>query len=78
VEHHHRCVYCRTEWSCHEECPLAGPSVCTDCREKLADAPPGTPYRVIPLDRATRILGSLVEHEADRLTRELKRRQRPE
>ena len=75
MEHPHRCVYCRVDWFCLEDCPLAGPSVCDDCRDKLADEPPGMTYRVVALDRASHVLGSLVERAADRLRRELRRRQ---
>ena len=57
---------------------MAGPSVCDDCREKLLDAPPETPVRVIALDRASVVLGTLARYDAQRLTREIKRRERPE
>ena len=78
VEHRHSCVYCEALWFCHDDCPLSGPSVCEDCRPKIAEAPPGTPYRVIHLDRASRILRQLSEYEAARLARELKRRDFPQ
>ena len=78
VEHPHRCVYCANVWFCHEDCPLAGPSVCAECHEKLLVAPPETPLRVIALERGSRVLDCLAEYDAARITRQLKRRDRPQ
>jgi hypothetical protein len=67
-------VYCRLLWFCHEDCPLAGPSACADCREKVRRSP-DTPRRVIMLQDGSRVLESLAEREAERI-RELIRRDR--
>jgi hypothetical protein len=67
-------VYCRTPWFCHEDCPLAGPAACADCREKVRRSPT-IPRRVIMLEDSSRVLDSLAEREAARL-RELLRRRR--
>jgi hypothetical protein len=74
VEHRHRCVYCRTLWFCHEDCPLAGASACEECREKIRLSPQ-TPRRVIPLASGDRVLDRLTEQIAERLRQRL--RQRP-
>jgi hypothetical protein len=57
-------------WFCHDDCPLSGPSVCTECREKLSRSP-GIPRRVIPLSVRSRVLDRLAEREAQRLRRRL-------
>jgi hypothetical protein len=69
VEHRHRCVYCRSEWFCYEDCPLAGLSACEGCREKLRESP-DMPRRVIALND-TRVLDRLAQREADRIRRNL-------
>jgi len=74
MEHQHRCVYCRTLWSCYEDCPVAGASACDACREKIRQSP-DTPRRVIPLARGDRVLDRLTEHAAEQLRERL--RQRP-
>jgi hypothetical protein len=76
VEHHHRCVYCRSEWFCHEDCPLAGPSACDACREELRRSP-DIPRRVIALSDGSPVLDRLAEREAERLREILRRRLEP-
>ena len=77
MEHRHRCVYCSDHWFCYEDCPLPGASVCANCRERLREAP-DTPLRVIPLQdpRDGWVFDRLIEHDAERLRRELRRRRR--
>jgi hypothetical protein len=77
MEHRHHCVYCSDRWFCYEDCPLAGASVCESCRGKLRDAPE-TPLRVIPLRdrRDSWVFDRLIEHEGERVRRELRRRRR--
>jgi hypothetical protein len=77
MEHPHRCVYCRSLWFCYEDCPLAGPSACEKCREKLLRSPE-TPRPVIPIERNSRVLDRLLEYDADRIRENLIRRRRPE
>jgi hypothetical protein len=67
-------VYCRVFWFCHEACPLAGPSACAECREKIRRSP-DMPRRVIMLEDGSRVLDSLAEVEAERI-RALIRRDR--
>jgi hypothetical protein len=69
MEHRHRCIYCRTEWSCLDDCPLAGLSACDGCRERLRRSP-DMPRRVIALED-TRVLDRLVERESERIRRRL-------
>lgn len=75
MEHPHRCVYCSERWFCYEDCPLAGASVCEKCRDKLTE---DTPLRVIPLldRRDSWVFDRLIEHDAERLRHELRRRRR--
>ena len=76
MEHHHRCVYCRSEWFCHEDCPLAGPSACDACRDKLRRSP-DIPRRVIALSDGSQVLDRLAEREAERLREMIRRRLEP-
>ena len=77
MEHPHRCVYCRDRWLCYDDCPLAGASVCANCRERLRTCP-DTPLRVIPLQdrRDGWVFDRLIEYDAERMRRELRRRHR--
>jgi hypothetical protein len=76
VEHHHRCVYCRSEWFCYEDCPFAGPSACDECREKLRRSP-DIPRRVIALNNGSQVLDRLAEREAERIRQMFRRRGEP-
>ena len=76
MEHPHRCVYCSSEWFCYEDCPLAGPSACDQCREKLRRSPE-IPRRVIALSEGSQVLDRLAEREAERLRQRLRRRPEP-
>jgi len=73
VEHHHRCVYCATQWFCHEDCPYAGPSACADCRDRVR-ASPGITRRVVRLTDSS-VLQRLADREGQ-LLRDLLRRRR--
>lgn len=75
MEHPHRCLYCETRWSCREECVLAGPSVCADCRERVLQSPE-LPRRVIPLRNPHVVIDWLAEDVADRLRDRFRRRRR--
>jgi hypothetical protein len=75
VEHRHHCLYCRVQWFCHEDCPLAGPSACEECRQKLRQSP-DMPRRLIAL-RDSRVLDHLAEQEAQRIRQQLRRHDRP-
>jgi hypothetical protein len=76
MEHEHRCVYCRTLWFCHEDCPVVGPSACEECCEKIRRSPE-TPRRVVPLGSDDRVLDRLTEHTAERLRQRLRQRPPP-
>jgi hypothetical protein len=78
MEHPHRCVYCHTAWSCYEDCPFAGASVCERCRDKLCESP-DMPLRVIPLRdrRDSWVFDRLTEYDAERIRQSL-RRDRPQ
>jgi hypothetical protein len=76
VEHHHRCVYCRSEWFCYEDCPLAGPSACDECREKVRRSP-DIPRRIVALSDGSQVLDRLAEREAERLRQMFRRRREP-
>ena len=69
MEHRHRCVYCRAEWSCAEDCVLAGLSACEGCRNELRRSP-DMPRRVIALED-TRVLDRLTQREIERIRRHL-------
>jgi hypothetical protein len=75
VEHSHHCLYCYTRWFCHEDCVLAGPSVCEPCRDKLRGSP-DMPRRVIALSDP-QVVDRLVQRETERLRGRL-RGQRPD
>jgi hypothetical protein len=75
VEHSHHCLYCHTRWFCHEDCVLAGPSVCEPCRDKL-QVSPDTPRRVVALSDP-QVVDRLIQQETERLRGRL-RRHRPE
>lgn len=75
VEHRHHCVYCQTLWFCHDDCPLAGPSVCAACREKLRRSP-DMPRLVIALHDGSEVLARLAEHEGERIRELFRRRPR--
>ena len=75
MEHPHRCLYCDALWFCHEECVLAGPSVCAACRERVIRSP-DMPRRVIPLRNPHVVIERLAEDVADRLRDSFRRRRR--